>query len=220
MSNNNRFDRGDIVSHPKRPQWGAGVVRDVSVITHEGRPAQRLTIDFANHGRVVINTGVAALVPKDQVDSSSSAPLRFAHSSEVSNTMTANGTQKGWLDQLEQARGLKQHELWELPDDMTDPFSTEWARLVATLRSFQYSTEARSLIDWAVAQTGLDDPMTRYTRQELEQNFQRFAHNRDQHLKELVRSMKRMGEQKLLQQTMSQLQNAAAREALKKAIRA
>lgn len=191
--------------HPKRPQWGTGVVKRAEAIRHDGQAAQRLAIDFPNHGRVNLNTAVAQLQTKDE-----------------SQTMTANATGegKGWLDQLEHDQGLKKHELWELPDAMTDPFATEKMRLLATLDSYRYSTEARSLIDWAVAQTGLNDPMTRYTRQELEQNFQRFARNREQHLKELVRNIKRLGQQKMIQQVMSQITANDAREALKKAVRA
>lgn len=204
LSTIQRFEPGDLVSHPKRPQWGGGVVKKADAIHHQGQRVQRLTVDFANHGRVVINTAVATLLAKKET-----------------NSMTANATgkDKGWLDQLEQTQGLKSHELWELPDAMTDPFATESMRLTATLESYRHSTEARSLIDWAITQTGLDDPMTRYTRQELEQNFQRFARNRDQHLKELVRNMKRMGQQNQIQQVMSKLPDATARDALKKALR-
>lgn len=205
LSMSSRFAVGDRVVHPKRPQWGAGVIKRAEAIRHQGQAAQRLAIDFPNHGRVNINTAVATLQLKDE---------------KQTMTLNATGEGKGWLDQLEKDQGLKKHELWELPDTMTDPFATEKMRLLATLESYQYSTEARSLIDWAVAQTGLDDPMTRYTRQELEQNFQRFARNREQHLKELVRNIKRLGQSKMVQQVMSQITDVPAREALKKAVRA
>lgn len=198
-----RFAQGDRVVHARRPQWGSGVVKKADNITHDGEPAQRLTIEFANHGRVVLNTALAQLNPK-----------------EAEQAMTMNITkEKGWLDELEHAQGKKTHELWELPDDVSNPFASEKARLLATLDTYRWSTEARSLIDWAVTQTGLDDPMTRYTRQELEQNFQRFSHRRDQHLKELVQNIKRLGQKQLLHQVMSQAKNPAARDALKKAMR-
>lgn len=202
MSTNVRFDQGDVVVHPKRPQWGSGIVRQTTRITHQGQSAQRLIIDFANHGRVTLNTAIAQLTAKD-----------------ASKAMSTNTTDKGWLEELEHAQGFKTHELWELPDTTTNPFASERARLLATLDTYRWSTEARSLIDWAVTQTGLNDPMTKYTRQELEQNFQRFAHKRDQHLKELVQNIKRLGEKQVLQQVMSEVKLPAAREALKKATR-
>ena len=52
---------------------------------------------------------------------------------------------------------------------MVDPFSSATERLKATLDNFRFNAQARPLIDWAIAQTGLDDPLTLYTRQELEQ---------------------------------------------------
>ena len=41
-------------------------------------------------------------------------------------------------------------------------------------------------MDWAVAQTGLDDPLSRFTRHELEQHFDRWAYEREQHLSKLL----------------------------------
>jgi hypothetical protein len=41
-------------------------------------------------------------------------------------------------------------------------------------------------VDWAVAQTGLDDPLSRFSRQELEQHFSRYVTERDAHLGRLL----------------------------------
>ena len=56
------FETGDRVQLPKRPEWGSGVVRSIQAITHDGKAAQRLTIDFATQGRKVLNAAVAPLV--------------------------------------------------------------------------------------------------------------------------------------------------------------
>ena len=47
-------------------------------------------------------------------------------------------------------------------------------------------TGAAGLNDWAVMQTGLDDPLARFNRHELEEHFKRWSHEREQHLRRLL----------------------------------
>ncbi len=103
----------------------------------------------------------------------------------------------GWLGRMAKESHTK-NELWDLPQRMTDSFGTIEGRLAATLESYKYSTEPRSLIEWAQEQTGLNDPMTRYTRVELEQAFPGYARTRRENLQELVRLAKRQGRPDLL----------------------
>lgn len=205
MEQTPRFDRGDAVMHPRKPEWGQGVVKDAHTITHEGRPAQRLAVDFANRGRVVINTAVAPLITPEKAK-------------EQEKTMTTS-TSGGWLASLEKSATGQGHELWSLPHDLTDPFASLIDRLKATLKTYHFSTEPRSLMEWATVQTGLDDPLSKYTRSELEQAFPRFARDRDQHLKDLVRQLKRKGLHVELKQVVNKTQMPAARSALDKAVR-
>ena len=202
------FAPGDRVVHPARPEWGEGTVRQAQPINHQGITAQRLVVEFTNRGRAVINTAVAPLIaPKE-------------NASNMTRTTTGSTTtRRGWLDELEQATRNASHELWELPEAMTDPFASARGRLQATLDSYRFSTEARSLIDWAVMQTGLEDPLSKYTRQELEQAFPRFARDRDQHLKALVFQLKRGGQSALLAEAQRETRNKDARNALNKAMR-
>lgn len=202
------FQRGDVVKHLRRPEWGRGEVKESRAITHEGRAAQRLTVHFANKGRVVINTAVAPL-EKHRSDESMSR----------NSTSTATADSGGWLAQLERANGQRKHELWDLPAAMTDPFASPAQRLHATLDSYRFSTEPRSLIEWATMQTGLDDPLSKYTRSELEQAFPRFVRDRNQHLFDLARQIKRKGDTHTLQQAMAQTRVPAAKQALQKAAR-
>jgi len=199
------FQRGDAVTHPRRPEWGQGVVRQATTIQYQGQSAQRLAIDFAHQGRVVINTAVAPIAPKGNPP-----PMRSANT-------TSSGS--GWLDQLEKANTGSKHELWDLPSAMTDPFASLTQRITATLESFRYSAEPRSLIDWAIAQTDLHDPLSKYTRHELELAFPRFTRDRNSHLLDLVRQAKRRGERQLLDQMRSGTRLPAARIALDKAIK-
>lgn len=202
MNQIDRYQQGDVVTHPRRPEWGQGVVKAAQAIVHQGNAAQRLSIEFANHGRVVINTAVAPLAPKGKKQTMSSS--------------IAAG--KGWLDQLERSN-KNSHELWELPEALTDVFSSDLQRLAATLDSYKFTTEPRPLIDWAVIQTGMNDPLTKYTRHDLEQAFARFARNRDQHLKELIRQLKRNGKHQTLVQARSQCKVLAGQSALERAMR-
>jgi len=103
---------------------------------------------------------------------------------------------------------------------MTDPFASLGARLKATLESFRYSTDAKSIIDWAVAQTGLNDPLSKYTRHELEGAFPRFAHLRDKHLQELVKQIKQKGKVELFQEALTTATSDAAKVGLQRAMRA
>ena len=189
--------------HPRRPEWGAGTVKSALPITHEGQTAQRLTVDFANRGRVVINTAIATLTPPG---------------STQTMTQTA-ATSKGWLDQLESQNNGKQNELWDLPDALSDPFTTDAQQLDATLETYRYSTQPRALMDWAVAQTGLDDPLTKYTRPELEQAFPRYARDRDHHLLALVRKLKKQNDHAVLMLAKQNARHPEARNALERAMK-
>ena len=208
MDETPEFRPGDEVIHPRRPEWGDGVVDQVTKVQHQGRAAQRLVVRFAHHQRVTINTAVAPLIPKESYNAMRSS------NNVTSGTSTLEG---GWLGALEQ--DADEHELWRLPESMTDPFSSLTRRLQATLDSFRFSTEPRSLTAWAVAQTGLEDPLTKYTRQVLEQAFPRFARDRNNHLHELVRQIKRQNEHALLHDTLQNIRTEVARKALEKAMR-
>jgi hypothetical protein len=211
---NSSFKRGDLVVHPRRPEWGNGVVKDAQPIQHENQPAQRLTVQFANKGRVILNTAIAPLALKGLTQT-----MARSISSSPRSAGSATSASAGWLDQLERSSNGHAHELWELPEAMTDPFASLTRRLEATLETYRFSTEPRSLIDWAVAQTGLSDPLSKYTRHELEQAFPRFARDRDQHLQSLVRTLKRNNQRQLLNQVLAGTRLPAARSALDKAIR-
>ena len=237
MSTPIRFAKGDTVRHPKRPEWGVGTVRDLQAIAQpDGSRAQRLTVDFANEGRKLINTAVAPLeragtakpakpekpktrrnTPEGPLPSHSRLTATAAAtngSSDAGKTTSAGGS--GWLDALDGSS--QSNELWDLPDDLTNPFANVPERLKATLQTYRFSTEPRSLIDWAVAQTGLNDPLSKYTRHELEQAFPRYARDRDQHLRDLVKQLKRNNDFAALKDAGRGL-FPAAQSALDKAIR-
>lgn len=195
--------------HPRRPEWGQGVIRQASAIRHDGQAAQRVVIDFMHHGRATVNTAFVSLDLKETEGSMTRT--------ESSTAVAGSSDSQGWLGSLGGDQAGK-GQLWELPDAMTDPFASLASRLQATLDSYRFSTEARSLIDWAVAQSGLTDPLSQYTRHDLEQVFPRFQRDRDRHLAQLVAQIKKEGKAEVLDQAMQQTRIEAARQALQKAM--
>ena len=211
MTEPRSFQRGDVVVHRRRQEWGDGVVQRATRITHDGKSAQRLVVNFKHHGRVTINTGVAPLMTKGVFATMSSSSPSGLQSETVSTG--------GWLGSLTD-QSQQDGQLWQLFHAMTDPFQSIGSRLQTTLDSYRFSTEARSLIDWAIAQTGLEDPLSKFTRHELELAYARFARDRDLHLRSLVRELKKQGQANLLDKSMREAHFPGARQALLRAIKA
>lgn len=198
------FQPGDLVKHPLRPEWGDGQVRQVSLAKHNGKEGQRLVIMFKNHGKVTINTAVIQLHAKDKA---------------TDEMKTANSAD--WLSELEAQRGIKKNDLTGLPESLTDPFTDIITRVERTLGDYRYTSDnPRSLLEWAMRQTGMNDPLTQYTRHDLEEAFSRYTYVRYKHLLELVRTVKRSNKRPLLDALLAKtLPNGAAND-LKKALTA
>jgi hypothetical protein len=223
MGQERPYQRGDVVRHASRPEWGDGVVDRVTTITHEGRSVQRLVIRFANRGRVTVNTAVAPLVAKglsqksfDTKDDETSTMSRTQTRPSFDSTTSSN--QGGWLGSLASRATDQDNELWRLGDAMTDPFASLIKRLEDTLETFKYTTEPRSLMDWACEQTGLSDPMSKYTRHELELGFERFTVERERHLRNLLKQLKARNELEEAKEVRRWLKLPGAVSALDKAM--
>jgi len=199
-----QFSRGDVIIHTGCPQWGDGLVDEVVNILHEGKAAQRLIVKFANKGRVTLNSAVAPLISKDAAvamnhyrktnfspaSAAATTPTNGSGAgSKTTSSTSGGGGGGGWLSAFEKT----EHELHRLPDALNDPFLSLVERIEATLDTYQFSKDPRVLIDWAIRQTKLNDPMTKYTRHELEVGFDRFARDRDVHLRDLLRQLKQQG---------------------------
>ncbi len=165
MNRNERFAPGDRVRHAGRPEWGEGQVLEAEAIRHADRNAQRLTIRFDGHGRVHLNTAFADLVPADQA------------------TGDASKMQPGIEPLTGQPRSV---DLSQLPDDLTDPLSSAVRRFRLTLNWYRFEMTARGMIEWAVARSGLADPLAGFERRELEQAFVGFYRRLDVHLRQLA----------------------------------
>ena len=222
MRNPLLFKVGDKVAHPRKPEWGTGVVVQAQPATHNGIQAQRLRVDFANKRNTTINTAIAPLVSGDAINNNThNNPLHSPKGLGTDMSMSTDVTKlgAGWLDQLEGSKKGGKRELWDLPQACNDPFASDEQQLDATLDTFKFSTDPGPLFQWAVVQTGLDDPLTKHTRVELEQAFPRYARDRDNRLFELVRQLKRSGQVELLRRKAQACPHRAGRQLLEKALR-
>jgi hypothetical protein len=165
---------GDRLIHAGRPEWGVGEVRSAEAATQDGARCQRLTVRFERAGVKTLTTAFADLKTPEEMG----AIDEHAAASEGS-----------WLDKAE--AGNAEERMAQLPDPATDPFRTKRARLESTLGLYRFTAAGSSLLDWAAAQSGLKDPLSRFNRHELERFFERFKFNLDAHLKRLTFEMKK-----------------------------
>jgi len=170
---------GDHVRHRLKPEWGSGRVLSAQSVMHEGRPAQRLTVSFDRAGQKILSSALA------QLEAASEAGGRFRpdpgdQGGDVGGPFSTDGQAE-----------LSQ-KLLELPEAATDPFASRRKRLEATLGLYRFSDRGAPLLDWAAMQTGLKDPLSRFSRHELEQSFRRFQTALDQHLRKLVKECRRL----------------------------
>lgn len=183
------FSMGDRVLHPAKPEWGTGVVISAAPARQDGRVCQRLQIRFDREGLKTISTAFVDLRPV--------------------------GAESSAIAELEPVtQEAAERSLGDLPDAATDPFAAPGARLKATLSQYRYGSSAGDLIAWATDRTGLADPLTLFSRHDLESAFERWKRTLDGHLKKLVRECKDMAPAEL-----APIVNGApdaAREALKR----
>jgi hypothetical protein len=177
--------RGDRVVHASRPEWGVGEVTGATSFREGGVDAQRLTIRFARAGTKTISTAVARLVPAGAVHAASPEAREAKPRSKAPAPTTA--PEAGAIPDA----GALAARLVRIPDDASDPFRPLTARLEAAADLYRFEDSGRALLDWAAAQTGLADPLSVFSRHDLEEAFERFSTLRDAHLRSLVQLARR-----------------------------
>jgi hypothetical protein len=171
MESKVEYSVGDRLRHRKRPEWGIGTITRIEPVRLGARSDQRLWIRFPNAGSKALIAGAGDLE-------------RLAADGEGRTLAEREaGHESGWLGEI--ARRKPEEAMTELPLEATDRFLTLRKRMENTLGLYRFDPTGGKLLDWAVAQTGLEDPLARFNRHELEQFFQRWAFNRDQHLSRL-----------------------------------
>ncbi len=167
------WNSGDRLVHTGRPEWGVGQVLAATSMRQDGKDAQRLTIRFERAGTKTISTAVASLAPPDM------APQAAPGRPKAANAEPAPS----------RAELLKR--MVRIPDSASDPFRPLASRLEATTGLYRFEPTGRLLLDWAASQTGLVDPLSTFTRPDLEEAFKRFQAVLDAHLRTLVHQARR-----------------------------
>lgn len=181
MSN---FKFGDRVVHADRPEWGGAVVTAAQNIQHEGKPVQRLTLRFDRAGLKTISTAFADIQPEGAAE-------RMSNGAGPESPPPSGGvTGEQWLESLANQGRTPEQVFAAIPEPCRDPFVSAETRLERSLALYRYDSGGAPLLDWAASQTGLRDPLSAFTRQQLEQYFDRFAHERDRHLQSVLRELK------------------------------
>ncbi len=177
------YRQGDELKLSTRPEWGTGKVTKVEHLTREGERDQRLWVKFPNVGMKTILAGVAEIERVGELradeDDHSFAAREMSH-------------QSGWLGEIMKER--PEEAMTCLPPECSDPFASLRKRLERTLTLFRFDASSSSLIDWAIAQTGLDDPLSRFNRHELEAFFDQWRRARDTQARELNEEARRTRE--------------------------
>lgn len=167
-----RWESGDRVVHTARPEWGVGHVLSATSLRQDGQDVQRLTIRFDRAGTKTLSTAVAKLAQAD------SMPVQvFSRQVDAEPDVSPFGP-------TDHADALA--ALVTLPDSATDPFLPLAKRLDATVALYRFRGEGGSLLDWAASQTQLSDPLSAFSRHELEEGFAKFRTALDAHLRKLV----------------------------------
>lgn len=174
---------GDRVAHPKFPEWGSGAVIKVETTAVQGEPTTRVTVRFSSGG---LKSFVGDSLPLELLAVGHEMPgdreCKRPAISEVEDLERAGLTQAVEQKLLE--------IMHSIPLACRDPFNTSEHRLRRTLELYKYDMSGRGLMEWAMAQTGMDDPLTRFNRTELEVFFKHYSHELNQHLAKLLSEMR------------------------------
>jgi len=185
----NHFKFGDQVCHVHRPEWGVGSVIKAENVSQNGKTIQRLNVRFANGGMKTLLTDHAELERIDPPGAGGTSPDQsrtngLPHTGDHPLDVWRAVEEKGWLESV--AKKRIDEAMLAIPVAARDPFNSIKKRLTVTLDLYRFQRTGSSLIDWAIAQTHLKDPLTQFTRHDLELLFDRWAIERDNHLAKVL----------------------------------
>lgn len=174
---------GDSVRHTARPEWGIGTVIKVEQAAANGTMTPRVTVRFPNIGIKIL-----AVLPIPLEVVKGEGVLDHEDAEHV-DALTTAFESPDWLAPVAQKKAMQAMTI--LPLAVRDAFLSIRDRIKATLDLYRFDRSGAKLMDWAVAQTRMNDPLSKFTRQELEQYFDRWALERDNHLAKLIEEAKR-----------------------------
>jgi hypothetical protein len=137
-----------------KQEWGVGRVTRIQRQAHDGGATYRVYVQF-HMGQKVLTAPPAKFVTPD--DLSSAAVNRDA----------------GWLDKL--AGQTLDDRLAALPESITLFLGSPVHKLIEIAKLFEFDGDDKSLARWARMQTGSPDPLTTWTRDELQAAWEKFS---------------------------------------------
>lgn len=158
---------GRKVSVVGKPDWGTGIVRRIQTTTINGATQHRVSIQFNQGIKVLVAPPARLIDPLDE-------PQR---------------KEAGWIEQI--GGGSLDARLRELPDSAVQVLGTIPQRLDAVLPYYARMSDGKDLIRWARRQTGVGDPLSQWSRDELEVAHGVFCNERDAHLRNLCALLKK-----------------------------
>ena len=145
---------GRKVCNPARPEWGEGTVLRVQSTTVDGQPRHRVSVQFAVGHRML-------QVPPARLADPEPEPQRAP----------------GWLAAA--AADTLDDRLRRVPNDIVQFLGVPARHLVAFAPLYVYTEQPASLAKWARSQTGVADPLSHWSRDELQAAFRKFCDERD-----------------------------------------
>ena len=174
---------GDRVVHATFREWGTGTVIKVENAFINGEPVARVTVRFKNVG---LKTFIGESLPLEVLTDDHIMP---GDDNRVRPAIAeVEDLEKSGLTQAVEQKLLD--IMLAIPVACRDPFNSIEHRLRRTFDLYKFDMSGRGLMEWATSQTGMDDPLTRFNRTELEVYFKQFAHDRDQHLSKLLEEIR------------------------------
>jgi hypothetical protein len=151
----NRELIGRKVMNAGRTDWGVGLVQKVERSGgSESAPVYRVTVQFTGARRTLLVPPARLIEPRDEEE-----------------------RQAGWLDTL--AGRTIDDRLKRVSDDLLRALGTPRQKLDALVPLYEYDEEPKTLARWARTQTGVGDPLTKWSRDELTLAFASFCTDRD-----------------------------------------
>jgi len=149
-----------------KPEWGAGRVLKVLSTTVAGAAQHRVTIQFTHGTRTLVSPPARLIEPQVETERKPA----------------------GWIDSL--AGATIDERLKRVPDDVLRVLGGIQSRLAAVYPLYDFRDDPHSLSKWARGQTGVADPLSHWTRDELTLAFAEFCRERDAHLRGLLAVLK------------------------------
>ncbi len=152
---------GQKVENAARPDWGVGTVTRVQPVHSGPTTAFRVTVQFAHGQKQMLSPPARLIAPRGE-----------------------QTREQGWLDSI--GRRTLDDQLRSIPAEYTDVLGTPAMRLKALVPLFAWEDSPQALEKWARKQTGVGDPLSLWSRDELGVAWTAFCAERDSVLKAVV----------------------------------